>query len=217
MPNYIVVDLEMCKVPRHMKTEEFRIKHEIIQIGAVKLNEEYEEVSRFSTYVHPQFGSIDGFISNLTGISRNNVKEAPTIETAINEFLNWIGTEESICVSWSMTDKYQFIKEMEGKGIENERMNLFFETWVDCQQVFTEVVDTGRIWSLEEAIYASGINQEGNMHDGLMDSVNTASLYRKLMTEEDFKMVEAYENGRHKDIDHLSYNLGDLLREINFA
>ena len=37
MPNYIVLDLEMCKVPRHMKTQEFRIKHEIIQIGAVKL------------------------------------------------------------------------------------------------------------------------------------------------------------------------------------
>ncbi len=217
MPNYIVLDLEMCIVPRHMKTKEFHIKHEIIQIGAVKLNDNYEEISRFSTFVHPQFGSIDKFIFNLTGISQDNVRNAPIIGAAIDEFLNWIGEDESICVSWSMSDKYQFQKEMAGKGLENERMNQFFETWIDCQQIFTDTVQTGRVWSLEEAINASGIDPEGNMHDGLMDSVNTSSLYRKLMVEEDFKMIEAYETARSSEVDHLSYNLGDLFSNLKLA
>ena len=65
MANYIVLDLEMCMVPRHMKTKEYRLKHEIIQIGAVKLNEHFDEVSRFSTFVKPQYGYVDGFIKEL--------------------------------------------------------------------------------------------------------------------------------------------------------
>ena len=35
---YVVVDLEMCRVPRKRKREH-RGKHEIIQIGAVLMNE----------------------------------------------------------------------------------------------------------------------------------------------------------------------------------
>jgi len=214
MANYIVLDLEMCMVDRHLRTPEYRMKHEIIQIGAVKLNDRFEEVSRFSTYVRPQYGFVNTFIKDLTGITKNNVAGANCLPEALNEFLNWIGEEEAICVSWSMSDKYQFKKETEAKGIVNERLESFYDSWMDCQQIFTEKVQTERCWNLTEALNASGIDTEGHAHDGLMDSVNTAMLFRKLMTEEEFRMIEAYENARYGEVVHLSFSIGDILKKV---
>jgi hypothetical protein len=38
MGKYVVYDLEMCKVPKGEKREEFGCRRELIQIGAVKLD-----------------------------------------------------------------------------------------------------------------------------------------------------------------------------------
>ncbi len=218
MANYIILDLEMCKVPGYLKTKEYRLKNEIIQIGAVKLNEAFEEVSRFSTFVKPHYGFVDTFIKDLTGITRANVSAAAELEDALKEFLNWIGADEAICVSWSMSDKYQIKKECEAKGIVNERLDEFFESWIDSQKIFTDKVRTGRVWNLTEAINASGIDPEGHAHDGLMDAVNTAALFRKLMTEEDFRMAEAYERVRYGESDErLCFSIGEMLEKLQIA
>ena len=42
MNQYVVVDLEMCKVPYSNRKKEFHGANETIQIGAVLLNENYE-------------------------------------------------------------------------------------------------------------------------------------------------------------------------------
>lgn len=51
MNQYVVVDLEMCKVPYLNRKKEFHGANETIQIGAVLLNENYEVVDEFNTYV----------------------------------------------------------------------------------------------------------------------------------------------------------------------
>ena len=47
MSKYVVYDLEMCKVPKGTKREEFGSRQELIQIGAVMLDEEYKTVDTF--------------------------------------------------------------------------------------------------------------------------------------------------------------------------
>ena len=51
MNQYVVVDLEMCKVHYSNRKKEFHGANETIQIGAVLLNENYEVVDEFNTYV----------------------------------------------------------------------------------------------------------------------------------------------------------------------
>ena len=52
---YIVLDLEMNGVPKDNK-EAFESSHmEIIEIGAVALDEDYREIDSFLTYVKPPF------------------------------------------------------------------------------------------------------------------------------------------------------------------
>ena len=90
MNQYVVVDLEMCKVPYSNRKKEFHGANETIQIGAVLLNEKYEVVDEFNTYVRPEFGSLDWFITNLTGITSKDLKSAPTMREAMKAFIAWI-------------------------------------------------------------------------------------------------------------------------------
>ena len=212
---YIVLDLEMCQVPKANRTKEYHYKNEIIQIGAVKLNKDFSEVSRFSTFVKPVFGFVDLFIEELTGISQKNVENAPVFENALNEFLNWVDDDNAVMVSWSRSDLHMFRNEIRGKGITSGIMDKYFESWMDCQEMFGIATNASSSWGLERAIYATNIVAEGNMHDGLADAVNTASLFRLIQTQPDFKLVDVYESLRHEEVEHLSFSMGSLFEGLN--
>lgn len=81
-PNdYIVFDLETTGLDH--------IENDILEIGAIKYNNGIE-VDRFHTYV--KIGKpIPPFITNLNGISKDTIKDAPLIRTALRNFLNFIG------------------------------------------------------------------------------------------------------------------------------
>ena len=50
---YLVIDLEMCRVPRDYRNKAYHYAYETIQIGAVLLNEEFKQVGTIREYVHP--------------------------------------------------------------------------------------------------------------------------------------------------------------------
>ena len=52
---YIIVDFEMNKLDKQYKEERKICCQEIIEIGAVMLNDRYQEISRFRTYIKPQY------------------------------------------------------------------------------------------------------------------------------------------------------------------
>lgn len=68
MSSFVVMDMEMCNVPKENRTSEYWWKNEMIQIGAVLMDDTYTIVDEFKTFVHPEHGAIDAFIENLTGI-----------------------------------------------------------------------------------------------------------------------------------------------------
>ena len=104
---YVVVDLEMCRVPKSNRTANFKWSMELIQIGAVMLNEDYEIIDQFMTYVKPQYGRLTSYIEKLTGITHQDLVNAPTTEEGIEKFFNWI-PNDSVVIQWSESDKYQF-------------------------------------------------------------------------------------------------------------
>ena len=59
MSNFLIIDLEMCKVPKGIKRQMLNLSSEIIQIGAVLINEKLEIEDTFQSFVKPQEGMID--------------------------------------------------------------------------------------------------------------------------------------------------------------
>lgn len=212
---HVVVDLEMCKVPKSNRTRDYKWADETIQIGAVLLNDNYEIIDKFNTLVLPELGHIDGYIKNFTGIDNKDVAEAPKMAEAVKMFTDWIPEGDIEMVSWSMSDANQFRHELIGKGIENSRMEELLENWNDCQETFSEKLESDRSYNLGEALVIADIIQEGKAHDGLYDAYNTALLFVKMETEPEFKLNSIFENARNDEVEHLSSSLGDLFKGLD--
>lgn len=90
MSKYAVIDLEMCNVPKELRKGTYRRASEIIQIGAVLLDENLEIEDSFMTYVSPEYGFVDDFIKNLTGITQKDVQGAPDLREALQAFAEWL-------------------------------------------------------------------------------------------------------------------------------
>lgn len=94
MKQYVVVDLEMCMVKGTGMKKMKGMRHEIIQIGAVLLNDSYHITDEYVTYVKPEFGKLDDFISDLTGIAESDLEKVPTLRGALMKLAAWIGNRD---------------------------------------------------------------------------------------------------------------------------
>ena len=148
----VVVDVEMCGV--QVRTKSCPYKNEIIQIGAVMMDDGFKILGKFSTYVRPRHGKIDHYIGTLTGISERALKEAPDIEEALRRFVQWIGDNDVVFYSWSTTDYYQIRKEILYKCHEDETWSVLLEAsnWVDYQEKLGKRLDSPRRLKLAEKI-----------------------------------------------------------------
>ena len=185
MSCYVVLDLEMCKVPRGAGRDVFQAASELIQIGAVLVDENYQIKDTFMTYVAPQFGAIDSFIQRLTSITRNHTKGAPSAKDALEAFANWL-PDDACLVAWSDNDRAQIEREIRGKDINIPRLETYMdvECWIDCQALFADKLDTGKHYRLSEALLLAQIDYDEGAHDALIDARNTARLFEKVQREE---------------------------------
>lgn len=68
---HIVIDFEMQHGEMQLLQSAPNVyQTEIIEIGAVMLNDKFEFVSEFKSYVHPSYGKLSDNIAILTGIKR---------------------------------------------------------------------------------------------------------------------------------------------------
>ena len=213
--NYLVIDLEMCKVPRDYRSKRYKYANETIQIGAVLLEEEFKRIGTLSQFVHPEHGVIDYFIENLTGIKNVQVKHAPRLQEALLHMLNWIGDREYKVYAWSGSDRAQILHEIKAKNIVDEKIASFMEEsrWVDYQDIFMKRYEMSRKMSLEEALGRADIDPKGKFHDGMDDAVNTGLLIEKLEMNPDYQLV-SYEMPE-KPSEHLGSTLGELFAGLN--
>lgn len=81
MNYYISLDIETTGLDSYFD--------EIIEIGAIHYSED-EEIDRFQSLINPE-NDILGFITNLTGITNEMVKDSPSIELVLPNLIEFIG------------------------------------------------------------------------------------------------------------------------------
>lgn len=133
-------------------------------------------------YVQPKYGVLDHFISQMTGITNDQIKYAPMLEEAVIHLLEWIGNREYKVFAWSNTDYRQLKHEIQSKGITNPEILEFVnqDRWTDYQKTFDNRYDFDRSVGLADALELCEIEPDGHFHDGLDDAINTAKIIKKL-------------------------------------
>ena len=183
MSKYVVLDLEMCKVSKEAQKDVFKSARELIQIGAVEMDEHYRITRSFQTFVKPEFGALDPFIEKLTGIKAENLENAPTADRALKEFYEWLD-EDSVFVTWSDSDVIQIDDELYFKEIDLPGMYDYLDNYIDCQFLFGEKLHASKQYRLSEALAIANVDYDAAIHNALVDAKNTAVLFSKIQNED---------------------------------
>ncbi len=98
---YIIMDLEWNN--SYMKSTQ-KFINEIIEIGAVKLDENMNEIDTFSELIKPIVSrKLRSKIKNLTHITNDDIKMGKHFAKVIKEFEIWAG-DDAVFLTWGDTD-----------------------------------------------------------------------------------------------------------------
>ena len=177
---HIVVDLEMNGVGKEYKN--LGCTMETIEIGAIMLDDNFQEISSFRTYVKPEYNTrVTSVVSKLTGINYNILINAPKFNEALKMFSNWcIGVDDDIKIyAWSTNDYKQVSKEIKLKHYEisSDESRVYLTEWNDFQEEFDVELGFDKQVSLSLALDMAGIDFLGREHSALDDARNTAKLF----------------------------------------
>lgn len=91
--DYIILDIEFNG--RKFASD---LPMEVIEIGAVRLNDSLEPVDEFSALIKPvYFSKLNGFIKKKTGIPQEDIDSAAGFRTVIKDFLDWLSRAILFC------------------------------------------------------------------------------------------------------------------------
>ena len=162
--------------------------NEIIEIGAVKLDEKLNIVDTFKQLIKPKHSKLSSRFKRLTHISAEEINEngIPFID-AILDFSQWSGRENSVFMSWSNSDLYvltdNFKKLLGTSDID------FIRKYADVQkycQSFLEDNGPNQIGLSRCAeILEISVNGE-NLHRALEDCYLAAECFKKVFDREKF-------------------------------
>ncbi len=189
----VFIDLEMNMVSQKDTELRAKLPHEIIEIGAVKLDEKCRVVDRFRSYVRPRYNTaVHWSVAKLTGITTKELKKADYIEDVMPRFVEWIGTNESVRLyAWSNSDQAQVERECTFKNLWTPALRSICAHWTDFQRVFSRMVGYRNGMSLSRAVEYMGLSFDGEKHDALSDAENCARLMALMQDEEEFARRKA--------------------------
>ena len=184
----VFIDLEMNMVDQKNTELRAKLPHEIIEIGAVKLDENCCVVDRFRSYVRPRHNaSVHWSVARLTGITTKELKKADYLEDVMPRFVEWVGVNESVRLyAWSNSDQAQVERECTFKNLWTPQMRSIFAHWTDFQRVFSRMVGYRNGMSLSRAVEYMGLSFDGEKHDALSDAENCARLLALMQDETEF-------------------------------
>lgn len=188
--NYIVFDLEWNQSPKGKEGAIDHLPFEIIEIGAIKLDENRNPIGEFQQLVSPSvYSQIHYKISEVTHLDMKTLqREGVPFSEAINRFLAWCG-KDFWFVTWGSMDLTELQRNMVyfGEEIPFPMPLLYY----DLQKLYSLEYHGGdEKMSLDQAVEEMGIpvDEEKPFHHALDDAFYTGQIMAKM----GFDQVKAF-------------------------
>lgn len=166
----IVFDLEWNQSaynPNH------RMPHEIIEIGACRVDRDYNVVDTFSAMIRPRlYKKLDKHIRSVTGITPEELSTGGTFQDVFADFVHWCGDDAQL-VTWGRDD-YPVLK----RNAAFFMTPMPFEAPLDAQMVFGHAClgDPHQQMNLHAALERMELTPDVPAHRAVYDAQCTAAL-----------------------------------------
>lgn len=151
--------------------------NEIIEIGAVKLDSDGNEIDRFSKFARPlTHPVISEFCNELTTITQEDIDSAEELGDVLAQFVEWVNG--AILISWGFYDRKQMERDLIANDLEylmeslesHQSLKHLHGSWNNLRR--------GGI-DLGGAIKFENLEFDGTAHRGIDDAINIAKIFRK--------------------------------------
>ena len=174
--NYVVFDLEWNQGNQVQQTEHADIPFEVIEIGAVKLNDKYVMISEFSRLIKPEvYREMHQYTSKLIHLQMEELERGRPFAEVMKDFLEWCGTEEYLFCSWGSLDLTELQRNMRYHNMTPLSDRPI--PYLDVQKLFSLVYEDGKSRrSLETAVDMVQLEKDIPFHRAFSDAYYTAKL-----------------------------------------
>ncbi len=180
MSTYIVMDLEWNQSPNGKEYSVEGFPFEIIEIGAVKLDEQLRIAAEYHQLIAPQvYKHLHYRISQVTHLNMKDLQRVGRpFPIVVKEFLEWCGEDYRFC-TWGSMDVTELQRNMAYYGLENPFP--FPLLYYDIQKLYAFQVGANKEKpALDHAIVELGIPKERPFHRALDDAYYTGMVMRSM-------------------------------------
>ena len=183
---YIILDNEWhtpyCKING-------KCINELIEIGAVKLDENLNEISRFSVLIKSTFTKkLSTRFQRLTNITTEEMlQNGMTFDQAVNLYCEWAG-KDAVTMTWSNSDLYVLLENFRFRRKINSvpmiGKYLDLQKYVQNEMILKGSKITSQV-SVSNMAIMLGMSIDGiGLHRALDDSLLCAEMLRKVYNKE---------------------------------
>lgn len=152
---------------------------EIIQIGAVKLDDNFEIIDGFNYFIKPKiYRRIHPIVEKMTNISLKSLKNEHSFEEVYDLFLEFLGDDFALCF-WGAHD----LKELFRNALYyNKDLSKLPTEFINVQALASKYLnfDAGGAIGLENAIKALELDSDEKFHNAANDALYTARVLKRI-------------------------------------
>lgn len=185
--NYIVFDLEYNQAMPFQYDEASVVNEacplEIIQIGAVKLDENFRQIGTFNSLIQPQiYPRIHPFVEKITGITQDALAHQPFFPEVFEKFALFAGKEDALLCTWGGDDVKALFRNILYYKLDPDSIT---KKYTNVQTYASTYLHTepGKAIGLKNAVAELNLTIDSPFHDAFNDAVYTAKVFEVVHTE----------------------------------
>lgn len=181
--NYIVLDLEWNQSNNGPEEETAELLFEVIEIGAVKLNDAGVMISEFSQLVKPEvYHEMHQITSKLIHLQMKELERGKPFTEVAEAFLDWCGSEEYMFCTWGSLDLTELQRNM--KFYKMTPLSDGPIPFLDVQKLFSLAFEDGKSRrALEYAVDIMELEKDIPFHRAFSDAYYTAKLFNLIVEQ----------------------------------
>lgn len=214
--NIIVLDLEWNQSPYGKGTSKKGMPFEIVEIGAVKLDADGNEIGRFSEKVCPRvYRRLHHVTAEILNVTMEELRKADCFPDVAERFFEWCGRDYRFA-TWGVMDLTELQRNCDYFSVSTTLEKPLF--YYDVQKIYSIYSDE-KCQTLESVIEKLQIAKNEPFHQALSDAVYTAKIMKCLPKDilDTYISVDYHQNPKnHKEEIVLKYPKSSLFVSMEY-